>query len=257
MNGPIILNNASHQLADLAYREPNPSPLKISPWLAMSCLQKAIRRSECELAQRAAATLLLIAPERLWRRCGAVAFEDVGVADLETVSLVTAALAGKRYRATIGGEWKVASFIVDRMASAPKCRAADDLLLTADSHPIYRRARIDLASKTTAELIRIATGDAALPVRALATWYAVGSHPRQTKHLSARLGEPAALFDGLCEAGLPHTAVEIAREGYRKIGEPLCHLSRCYVRSRLLKRQPSKMTICHLRSWLGRSLVGA
>jgi hypothetical protein len=30
------------------------------------------------------------------------------------------------------------------------------------------------------------------------------------------------LFDGLCEAGLPHTAVEIAREGFRKIGEPLC-----------------------------------
>jgi hypothetical protein len=30
------------------------------------------------------------------------------------------------------------------------------------------------------------------------------------------------LFDGLCEAGLPHTAVEIAREAFRKIGEPLC-----------------------------------
>jgi hypothetical protein len=78
------------------------------------------------------------------------------------------------------------------------------------------------ATKTTAELIRIATGDAALPVRALATWYAVGTRPRQTKHLSARRGEPSSLFDGLCEAGLPHTAVEIAREGFRKIGEPLC-----------------------------------
>jgi hypothetical protein len=49
-----------------------------------------------------------------------------------------------------------------------------------------------------------------------------GTHPRQTKHLSARPGEPTALFEGLCEAGLPHTAVEIAREGFRKIGEPLC-----------------------------------
>jgi len=128
----------------------------------------------------------------------------------------------KRYRATIGGDWKVAAFIVDRMAKAPKCRAADDLLLTADSHPLYRKARADLATKTTRELINIATGDAALPVRALATWFSVGTHPRQTKHLSARRGEPAALFDGLCEAGLPHTTVEIAREGFRKIGEPLC-----------------------------------
>jgi glycyl-tRNA synthetase beta subunit len=56
------------------------------------------------------------------------------MADLPTVSIVTAALSGKRYRATIGGEWKVASFIVDRMTKALKCRAADDLLLTADSH---------------------------------------------------------------------------------------------------------------------------
>jgi hypothetical protein len=224
MNGPIILNNAREQLAHeiFTHREPKPSPLKISPWLAMSLLQKAIRRGESELARQAAATLLLIAPDRLWRRCGAAAFEEVGVADLETVSLVTAALAGKRYRATIGGEWRVASFIVDRMARAPKCRAADDLLLTADSHPRYQRARADLATKTTAELIRIATGDAVLPVRALATWFAVGTHPRQTKHLSARPGEPSSFFDGLCEAGLPHTAVEIAREGFRKVGEPLC-----------------------------------
>jgi hypothetical protein len=224
MNGPIILNNARGQLADeiFAYREPKLDPLKISPWLAMSLLQKAIRRGEGQLAQHAAATLLLIAPDRLWRRCGAAVFEEIGVADLQTVLLVTAALAGKRYRATIGGEWKIASFIVDRMTKAPKCRAADDLLLTADSHPLYRRARVDLATKATAELIHIATGNAALPVRALATWYAVGTHSRQTKHLSARPGEPTALFDGLCEAGFPHTAVEIAREGFRKIGEPLC-----------------------------------
>jgi hypothetical protein len=224
MNGPVILNNTREQLAHeiFGYRDPKPSPLKISPWLAMSLLQKAIRRGESQFAQRAAATLALIAPDRLWRRCGAAAFEEIGVADLQTVSLVTAALAGKRYRATIGGEWKVASFIVDRMTKARKCRAADDLLLTADSHPRYRGARSDLATKTTTELIRIASGDATLPVRALATWYAVGTHPRQTKHLSARRGEPPALFDGLCEAGLPHTAVEIAREGFRKIGEPLC-----------------------------------
>src|SRR6185437_12921855 len=98
--------------------------------------------------QHAAATLLLIAPERLWRRCGAAAFEEIGVADLQTISLVTAALARKRYRGTIGLEWKVASFVVDRMTKAHKCRAADDLLLTADSHPHNRRARTDLATKT-------------------------------------------------------------------------------------------------------------
>jgi len=224
MNGAIILNHARELLAQevFGYREPKPTPLRVSPWLAMSLLQKAIRRGEREWAQRAAATILQIAPDRLWRRCGAAAFEDVGVADLETVSHVTAAIAGKRYRATIGGEWKVASFIVDRMVKAPKCRGADDLLLSADSHPRYRRARTDLATKPTGELIRIASGKAELPVRGLATWYAVGTHSRQTKRLSARAGDPSALFDGLCEAGLPHSTVEIAREGFRKIAQPLC-----------------------------------
>jgi hypothetical protein len=258
MNGPVIINNARELLADniFAFREPNLLPLKISPWLAMSLLQKSIRRGESELAQHAAATLLLIAPERLWRRCGAAAFEEIGVADLQTVSLVTAALAGKRYRATIGGDWKVASFIVDRMTKAPKCRAADDLLLTADSHPLYHRARIDLATKTTAELIRIATGDAALPVRALATWFAVGTHPPQTKHLSARRGEPAALFDGLCEAGLPHSVIEIAREGFRKIGEPLCPfvallcpLARCEASTLQDDDMPSAIMVGEVPGW--------
>jgi hypothetical protein len=50
MNGPVILHLARQQLADeiVAYRAPAPAPLKISPWLAMSLLQKAIRRGEIE-----------------------------------------------------------------------------------------------------------------------------------------------------------------------------------------------------------------
>ena len=66
---------------------------------------------------------------------------NIGVADFETLSLVTAALAGKRFRAQLGGEWAVASFIVARMVHAPKCRAADDLLLSAEHHPSLKAAR--------------------------------------------------------------------------------------------------------------------
>jgi hypothetical protein len=45
MNGPVILHTIREQLADeiFSYGEPIPAPLKISPWLAMSLLQKAIR----------------------------------------------------------------------------------------------------------------------------------------------------------------------------------------------------------------------
>ena len=62
----------------------------------MSAMQKAIRRGREDLALSAAATLLRDAPDKLWRRIGCIAYEDVGVASLEAVGLATAALAGKR-----------------------------------------------------------------------------------------------------------------------------------------------------------------
>ncbi|MGM4889901.1 hypothetical protein [Tardiphaga sp. 11_C7_N12_6] len=224
MNGPIILNQSRENLADLLldYREPAPAPMAISPWLAMSLLQKSIRRGDAEFAQRAAATLAMVAPDKLWRRAGAAAYEEVGIADLSAVSLVTAALAGKRFRSTVGGEWKVASYIVNVMVGANKCRAADDLLLVADHHESLKRARVAFAEKPTTELIRIALGNGELPVRAIAAWYAVGVRPRQSVNLISRRGEPRAFFDAICEAGLPHTVCETAQEGFRKVPEPLC-----------------------------------
>jgi hypothetical protein len=223
-NGSIPLSTARQQLAE-AVSQAQPStfePLDISPWLAMALLQKAVRRGRDEFAQQAAATLLQISPERLWRRCGGIAFEDIGVADLETVSLVTAALAGKTVRADLGGEWPVASFIVSRMAQAPKCRATDDLLMTAELHPAYEQSRRELALRSTADLLTIATGSTALPERALALWYAIGTNRRQSRHLGLRRGEPAAVFGALCDAGFPRTVVEVAREGFRRVGEVLC-----------------------------------
>ncbi|MES2905491.1 MAG: hypothetical protein V4691_00420 [Pseudomonadota bacterium] len=201
------------------YQPPVSNPLSVSPWVAMSALQKAIRRGRNEIAQRAAATLLAESPERLWRRCGGIAFEDIGVANTETVALVTAALAGKRFRATLGGEWKVASFIVKEMVQATKCRAADDLLLSAQLHPTYTPLRQTLNLKTQEELETIAVCDPSLPVKALATWYATGIF-RPTTNMRFRKGSPASVFAAMKEADMPFT--EIAQEGYRKVGEILC-----------------------------------
>ena len=226
MNGPHILASLRDELAQAVASHPTPDepqPLPISPWVAMSLLQKSLRRERTDLAL-AAATLLHASPDRLWRRLGAVAFEDIGVADLGAVYLATAALAGKRVRAGMGGEWSVASFLVQRMAIAPKCRAADDLLLAAESHPAYAQARRELPSYSTPDLVRVATGTGPLPKRALARWFAIGTDRRPSPKLPTRRGDPQAVFDELCEAGLPHTAVEVAREGWRRIGEVLCPL---------------------------------
>lgn len=223
MDRPEFLSGAREELADYISATPTATfdPLNISPWLAMAALQKAIRRGAGELALRAAATLLRDAPDRLWRRCGGIAFEDIGLADLDTVALVTASLEGKRFRNDIGGEWPVAHFIVSRMAQALKCRAADDLLLTADLHPSLEIARHEFASLPTSELMRLATGSEPLPQRAIALWYVLGTNWRTSPHLRPRRGERQLAFDGLAEAGFDSGVVEIAREGFRKLAEPL------------------------------------
>jgi hypothetical protein len=195
MNKPNILEIARQQLCDATFNFQTRTcdPLQISPWVAMSALQKAIRRGEDRLALRAAATLLHLSPERLWRRCGCIVAEDVGVGDLDTVAIVTAALAGKKFRASLGGEWRVASYIVSRMVHAPKCRAADDLLMTAELHPTFAEARRELAAMSTRELLALMIGAEPLPVRALACWFGIGTDRRPSPRLNYRRGDPACL----------------------------------------------------------------
>jgi hypothetical protein len=203
------------------FQQPPCNPLIVSPWIAMSLLQKAVRRGRKDLASRAAATLLIGAPDKLWRRLACIAFEDVGVGDLDTVALVTAAMAGKRFRSELGGEWTVGSFLISRMSDATKCRAADDLLLAAENHPDFEDARLAFVLPRADDLIRIATGGDPLPIRALAAWFAIGTDRRPSAHLSSKPGDPTAFFNTLREI-IPPPLVEVAREGFRKTSEVLC-----------------------------------
>lgn len=226
MNGSDILASLRADLAQQVqhYTPPISAPLNASPWLAMALLQKAIRRGHRRFALQAAATLLQQSPDKLWRRVGSIVFEDIGVADLETISLVTASLAGKTFRTKIGGDWKIASYLVERMCLAPKCRAADDLLMVAERHPAYEHCRLGLTYNTLPELLRIADSSAPLPKRALALWYAVGTDRCPSPHLRTRKGDPQTVFDAMCETSYPHTLIEVAREGFRRTGQVLCPL---------------------------------
>ncbi len=226
MIGPTILADYRNRLARrIAARPAVPpvDPLPISVWQAMSMLQKSIRRGRTDLALNAAATLLLASSDRLWRRLGTIAFEDIGVADLDALGLVTVALAGKRVRAKLGGEWPVASLLVEIMAKAPKCRAADDLLFVVQRHPSLAEARSRLAALPSIHRLRAVALDLVpLPERALAIWFVSGTDRSPSPYLATRRGEPAFAFDLLDELGAPMTAVEITREGFRRTGQVLC-----------------------------------
>jgi replication-associated recombination protein RarA len=116
VNGPEILHRIRHDLQGAVARQgkpPSARPMDASPWLAMSAMQKAIRRGREDLALNAAATLLRDAPDKLWRRLGCIAYEDVGLAALDAVGIATVSLGGKQARAALGGEWAVASCELD------------------------------------------------------------------------------------------------------------------------------------------------
>lgn len=213
----------AHHIAGLGYTPPF-NPVATSPWLAMSMLQKAVRRGETAHALRAAATLLQDSPERLWRRLGVIAFEDVGVADLRTVGMVTVALAGKRFRQQLGGEWPVAACLVELMAKAPKNRAADDLFAVLESWPDLAERRTRFAGLSNDQQRVIALGTGPLEVRALAFWYLVGTDRVGSDSLLMRKGNPALAFDLLDELGVAPTMQEIAREGFRRTNELICPL---------------------------------
>jgi hypothetical protein len=226
MNGPEILHLIRQDLQRAVAERgepPIPHPMDASPWIAMSALQKAVRRGREDLALSAAATLFRAAPEKLWRRVGCVAFEDVGLAGLEVVGLATVSLGGKQARATLGGEWAVASCVVSELSRAPKCRAADDLLMACELHPAYAEARAELPYLTTRDLMTVVTGQGSVHERALALWYALGTD-RDRSSLAPRRGDPQLVFDQMCEAGWPHTIVEVAREGFRRTRVVLCPL---------------------------------
>ena len=228
MPNPNVINYYSNCLVSLtAAREcvPASRPLNVSPWVAMSLLQKAIRRGDAPAALPGAATLLRDAPERLWRRLGCIAFEDIGVADIACLGLVTTALTGKAFRKRLGGEWAVASLIIQRMADAPKNRSADDLLMTIAGLPSLTLYRDDFARMSDDQLRQIALGCSDLHKRGLALWYLVGTKRCLSPNLTPRPGNVDFAFDVLTEHGVSPSMTQIARQGFRKTGEILAPLT--------------------------------
>ena len=201
---------------------PRFDPLNIHPWLAMSLMQKAIRRGREDLALRASATLLKVSPDRFWRRICVTAYEDIGVAEWETVAIVTAALKGKRWRSQIGGEWVVASYLVERMCRTIKCRAADDLAVVCQWHSSLGALRPDFASRSIMNLLQSEIPSMELPASALALWYAIGTDRCQSPVLLKRRGLTNEAWDFLSNSNLPATAVEVAQVGFQKVNSILC-----------------------------------
>lgn len=201
------------------HKAPCIEPLDISPWVAMSALQKGIRRGDVDLALRAAVTLLQIDPARLWRRLIGIVFEDIGLGSVETIRLVADATLGKKVREAVGGEWHVASLIVSLMCAAPKCRATDDLFIAISHHHELAELRGTLAGVDLLEHLRRVEAHDALLGASLAALHSSGV--RWTGQVQGRTSSPKALFTAMRMAGTENEIVDLTEQGFRRTREAL------------------------------------
>jgi hypothetical protein len=153
-----------------------PVPLVADRYVVLSALQKAIRRGDEDLALRAAASLMVGGPHAIWRRLGMIGFEDVGVANIDLVGWATVVIGKPEVRKRLGGEWKVADFLIRTLCRSAKCRAADDLLHLIECDPALADLRDELPGLSLQDRIRLATScTGGIESQGLATWFAIGT----------------------------------------------------------------------------------
>jgi hypothetical protein len=138
-----LIDGLSEALAKVEEPTP-PIPLAADRYIALSALQKAIRRGEEELALRAAMNLMIGGPHAIWRRLGIIAFEDVGVGNIDAVGWVTVVIGKPEVRQRLGGEWCLADFLIRALCRSAKCRAADDLVHLVERDPALTDLRDEL-----------------------------------------------------------------------------------------------------------------
>ena len=210
-----LFSNASLTPAadDRSARSTIPQPLATDPWIASSLLQKAIRRGDADLAERAAITLHRLRGNGIWRRFLVIAFEDVGIASIEALIKTTAACTAPSWRASVdGGDERVLRLLARLLAEAPKDRSPDHLISVAQSHPELEDARRRVGAMTIAQRVDLAASDTRpLPERAVAAWFASGIE-QASEHRVGRGDLPALMsaFRGLGVADDLITATRIA-----------------------------------------------
>lgn len=122
-----------------------PNLVRIDRWILASALQKSIRRGLKDEATDVAIALHAVDTEYAWRRLRVIAFEDVGMGNVEAVASV-AAIAGKQQLRGALGDLQVYVGRVRSLAAAVKDRTACDLLSWMGCAPESRRFRAAILS---------------------------------------------------------------------------------------------------------------
>lgn len=219
MTDPEIIITACDEFEELLRStplpDPAPLPSSISPWIAASLLQKAIRRGRTSLAIAAANALLDVAPEKLWKRLVVIAVEDVGVGGITEVYQTIAAACERLRLVRRHDPRRIVGLLAFRLAMSPKCRACDDLFAVISEDPSLEPDRPELAAATDADCYRVVLHDPSIHRRAIAALHLIQRRGKRTYD---------GLFLALVEAGAPHTLADVCRRAFSLTREPITAL---------------------------------
>jgi hypothetical protein len=186
-----------------------PEPLASDRWVASSALQKAIRRGESATALRAGYTYLSLDRAGFWRRLPIIAAEDIGCADGRLVSGVALASSAASWRASAGGDWVVAAWLIEGLCGALKERGMAALYGAALAHPDLGQACTELGHASDPELLlRLIDRSTPLPARAIAAWYLCGTAGLKGTRLVHRAGSPSTLAAAFTALDVPSYLME-------------------------------------------------
>lgn len=194
------------------------APLPSDHWIAASLLQKAIRRCDAPLAERAALALYRWRGRRVWRRLAIIAVEDVGIGSIDVVVEAVTLCAEAPLRTNSGDEVRQLLRVVRLLADATKDRAADYLIAGAHHHPSLAETRAKLAVVPVADRIAFAADlSNSLYERALATWFATGIGVSDT----GSKGDLGSLLSMYAALGVPSRWLRVVRSTVKQTREPL------------------------------------
>ena len=187
-------------------------------WRTVSCLQKAIRFEDAEMAKFAASAAYDMDKSYLLRRLGICAIEDVGAGNLYGLLAVLAASGSQQWRQTVD-ERRLACFLAELLAIGPKDRSACDLLIIVDFNASLDKKGM---GKWTNEQLAAVVINPAMPmeVRMTAAWLMAGTKKFWGETMPKENDRPATpLFRLMVERGMCRAMLYAAAKVASRLNE--------------------------------------
>ena len=195
------------------------APLPCDRWVAVSALQKSIRRGDSLTAQRALRTLYRHDPGSTWRRLLIIACEDVGIGAPGAVIVTARRCANAKAFRERGREEAAALATAQMLAEAAKDRSADLLFAVALRDPALEATRSRCRSVSVARRLElVADPTLSLPERAFAVWHCSGVESRAEHRVGP--GDQDALIRTYAELGVPEQLLDATAVAVKKAREP-------------------------------------